>query len=95
MPWPFRLQAAHLKEKINRMYSGEHINSMENRSVLHVALRASRDAVICSDGKNVVPDVWNVLDKIRDFSERVCSGALIMDCCSLYQTGIFNAWVAE
>ncbi|KAL3512087.1 hypothetical protein ACH5RR_024804 [Cinchona calisaya] len=32
-------------------------------------------AVIKSDGKNVVPDVWTVLDKIREFSESVCSGA--------------------
>lgn len=68
---------AHLKEKINRMFNGERINSTENRSVLHVALRASRDSVINSDGKNVVPDVWQVLDKIKDFSERVRSGAWV------------------
>ncbi|KAJ4701882.1 Glucose-6-phosphate isomerase [Melia azedarach] len=67
-------EAAHLKEKINRMYSGEHINSTENRSVLHVALRAPRDSVINSDGNNVVPEVWKVLDKIQEFSERVRSG---------------------
>uniref|UniRef100_A0A0V0IIZ4 Glucose-6-phosphate isomerase n=1 Tax=Solanum chacoense TaxID=4108 RepID=A0A0V0IIZ4_SOLCH len=59
------------------MFNGEHINSTENRSVLHVALRAPRDAVINSDGKNVVPEVWHVLDKIRDFSERVRSGAWV------------------
>lgn len=70
-------EAAHLKDKINRMFNGEHINSTENRSVLHVALRASRDAVISSDGKNVVPDVWQVLDKIRDFSEEVRSGSWV------------------
>ncbi|XP_031125326.1 glucose-6-phosphate isomerase, cytosolic [Ipomoea triloba] len=70
-------EAAHLKEKINRMFNGEHINSTENRSVLHVALRASRDAVINSDGKNVVPDVWQVLDKIQNFSERIRSGAWV------------------
>ncbi|KAL7261954.1 hypothetical protein ACSBR1_000364 [Camellia fascicularis] len=69
--------AACLKEKINKMFNGEQINSTENRSVLHVALRAPRDAVINSDGKNVVPDVWNVLDKIRDFSERVRSGSWV------------------
>ncbi|XP_019054063.1 PREDICTED: glucose-6-phosphate isomerase, cytosolic isoform X2 [Nelumbo nucifera] len=74
----FRLaEAAHLKQKINSMYSGEHINSTENRSVLHVALRASRDKVICSDGKNVVPDVWKVLDRISEFSERVRSGSWV------------------
>ncbi|KAG7943936.1 hypothetical protein I3843_15G071600 [Carya illinoinensis] len=69
--------AAHLKEKINRMYTGERINSTENRPVLHVALRASRDAVIQSDGKNVVPEVWKVLDKIWEFSERVRSGSWV------------------
>ncbi|CAK8533590.1 unnamed protein product [Lathyrus sativus] len=70
-------EVASLKQKINQMYNGEHINSTENRAVLHVALRASRDAVIQSDGKNVVPDVWNVLDKIKEFSERVRSGSWV------------------
>uniref|UniRef100_A0A2N9GN38 Glucose-6-phosphate isomerase n=1 Tax=Fagus sylvatica TaxID=28930 RepID=A0A2N9GN38_FAGSY len=70
-------EEANLKEKIHRMYNGEHINTTENRSVLHVALRASRDAVIQSDGKNVVPEVWNVLDKIQEFSERVRSGSWV------------------
>ncbi|XP_027358027.1 glucose-6-phosphate isomerase, cytosolic 1 [Abrus precatorius] len=70
-------EVASLKQKINRMYSGEHINSTENRAVLHVALRAPRDAVIQSDGKNVVPDVWKVLDKIREFSDRVRSGSWV------------------
>nr|P54234.1 RecName: Full=Glucose-6-phosphate isomerase, cytosolic 1; Short=GPI; AltName: Full=Phosphoglucose isomerase; Short=PGI; AltName: Full=Phosphohexose isomerase; Short=PHI [Clarkia arcuata]CAA61575.1 glucose-6-phosphate isomerase [Clarkia arcuata] len=69
--------AAHLKQKIDRMYNGDHINSTENRSVLHVALRAPRNSAICSDGKNVVPDVWNVLDKIKDFSDRVRNGSWI------------------
>ncbi|KAL3505293.1 hypothetical protein ACH5RR_035134 [Cinchona calisaya] len=70
-------EAACVKEKINRMFNGEAINSTENRSVLHVALRAPRDAVINSDGKNVVRDVWTVLDKIQEFSERVRSGAWV------------------
>ncbi|KAL8059007.1 hypothetical protein ABFX02_03G059100 [Erythranthe guttata] len=70
-------EAAHLKEKINKMFNGERINSTEDRSVLHVALRAPRDSVINSDGQNVVPDVWQVLDKIKDFSERIRSGAWI------------------
>nr|P54241.1 RecName: Full=Glucose-6-phosphate isomerase, cytosolic 2; Short=GPI; AltName: Full=Phosphoglucose isomerase; Short=PGI; AltName: Full=Phosphohexose isomerase; Short=PHI [Clarkia concinna]CAA61571.1 glucose-6-phosphate isomerase [Clarkia concinna subsp. automixa] len=69
--------AAHLKRKIDRMYNGDHINSTENRSVLHVALRAPRNSAICSDGKNVVPDVWSVLDKIKDFSERVRNGSWV------------------
>lgn len=70
-------EAARLKQKITSMFNGERINSTENRSVLHVALRASRDAVIKSDGKNVVPEVWQVLDKIREFSEKVRSGSWV------------------
>ncbi|THU52328.1 hypothetical protein C4D60_Mb10t02860 [Musa balbisiana] len=69
--------AARLRKKIDMMYNGDHINSAENRSVLHIALRAPRDKVICSDGKNVVPDVWYVLDKIKEFSERVRSGSWV------------------
>ena len=66
--------AADLKGKINAMFSGEHINSTEDRAVLHVATRAPRDKVINVDGKNVVPDVHEVLDKIKDFTEKVRNG---------------------
>ncbi|KAL5704840.1 glucose-6-phosphate isomerase [Ranunculus cassubicifolius] len=70
-------EAAHLKEKIGKMFDGEHINSTEDRSVLHVALRAPREKVISTDGKNVVPDVWKVLDKINEFSEKIRSGSWV------------------
>ncbi|XAR61776.1 Glucose-6-phosphate isomerase [Bertholletia excelsa] len=70
-------EAAHLKEKINGMFNGERINSTENRSVLHVALRTPREAIINSDGKNVVPDVWEVLDKMKEFSEKVRRGSWV------------------
>lgn len=70
-------EVAHLKEKIEKMFDGDHINKTENRSVLHVSLRASRDHVITSDSKNVVPEVWEVLDKIKNFSERVRSGSWV------------------
>eukprot|EP00262_Sarcandra_glabra_P014368 TRINITY_DN4200_c0_g1_i2.p1 TRINITY_DN4200_c0_g1~~TRINITY_DN4200_c0_g1_i2.p1 ORF type:complete len:550 (-),score=99.79 TRINITY_DN4200_c0_g1_i2:288-1937(-) len=74
----FRLaEAAYLKQKINSMYNGERINKTENRSVLHVALRAPKDAVFCCDGKNVVPEVWKVLDKINEFTERIRSGSWV------------------
>jgi glucose-6-phosphate isomerase len=53
------------------------INITENRSVLHIALRAARDTIINCDGKNVVDDVWKVLDKISEFSERVRTGAWV------------------
>ena len=57
------------------MFSGEKINITENRAVLHVALRAPKGATIFVDGKNVVPEVHAVLDKMADFSNRVRSGA--------------------
>ncbi|MFJ4782536.1 glucose-6-phosphate isomerase [Streptomyces sp. NPDC088794] len=56
------------------MFRGDHINSTEDRAVLHTALRAPRDAVIEVDGENVVPAVHAVLDKMSDFAHRVRSG---------------------
>ena len=63
-----------LRGKIDAMFGGEKINVTENRAVLHVALRAPESATILVDGKNVVPDVHAVLDKMADFSNRVRSG---------------------
>ena len=57
------------------MFGGDKINVTENRAVLHVALRAPKDAVILVDEKNVVPEVHGVLDKMEAFSTRVRSGA--------------------
>jgi len=65
---------AGLKARIQAMFRGDKLNVTENRAVLHVALRAPRDAAIFADGKNVVPEVHAVLDKMADFSERVRSG---------------------
>jgi glucose-6-phosphate isomerase len=56
------------------MFAGERINVTEDRPVLHVALRAPRDAVIEVDGQNVVPQVHEVLDRMAAFSDRVRSG---------------------
>jgi glucose-6-phosphate isomerase len=64
-----------LRAKIDAMFRGEKINITENRSVLHVALRAPKGASIVADGKNVVPEVHAVLDKMADFSDRIRSGA--------------------
>jgi glucose-6-phosphate isomerase len=64
-----------LRARIDAMFRGEKINVTENRAVLHIALRAPKDAVIVVDGENVVPAVHAVLDKMVDFSERVRSGA--------------------
>ena len=63
-----------LKARIDAMFSGEKINITEKRAVLHVALRAPKGTSILVDGKNVVPDVHSVLDKMADFSNRVRSG---------------------
>lgn len=66
--------AAQLREKIDAMFDGEHINATEDRAVLHVATRAMRDEVIKVEGENVVPQVWEVLDKIKVFTEKVRGG---------------------
>src|SRR5580704_7842068 len=63
-----------LREHIDAMFRGDKINVSENRAVLHVALRAPRDASIMHDGRNVVPDVHAVLDRMADFSNRVRLG---------------------
>jgi glucose-6-phosphate isomerase len=60
--------------RIDAMFRGEKINVSEKRAVLHVALRAPKDEVIKVDGKNVVPDVHAVLDKMAAFCGRVRSG---------------------
>src|ERR1700728_1912896 len=64
-----------LRERIDAMFAGEHINVSENRPVLHVALRAPKGAQILLDGKNVVLEVQAVLDKMSDFANRLRSGA--------------------
>ena len=63
-----------LRTRIDAMFRGEKINTTEDRAVLHVALRAPRGASVVVDGKNVVPQVHAVLDKMADFSNRVRSG---------------------
>src|SRR5499425_622905 len=64
-----------LRARIDAMFSGEKVNITEKRAVLHVALREQKDTSIPVDGKNVVPEVHAVLDKMADFSDRVRSGA--------------------
>jgi glucose-6-phosphate isomerase len=56
------------------MFRGDKINVTEDRAVLHTALRAPREGSILLDGKNVVPEVHAVLDKMADFSNRIRSG---------------------
>src|SRR5581483_239075 len=54
-------EKAGLPERIDAMWSGEHINVTEDRAVLHVALRAPRSERITAGGRDVVPDVHEVL----------------------------------
>ena len=63
-----------LRERIDAMFRGDKINLTENRAVLHIALRAPRDASIVVDGENVVPKVHAVLDRMADFADRLRSG---------------------
>jgi glucose-6-phosphate isomerase len=63
-----------VRARVDAMFRGEKINVTEDRAVLHVALRAPAGAVIMVDGKNVVPEVHAVLDRMAAFAERVRSG---------------------
>src|SRR6185369_914157 len=63
-----------LSEWTEAMFRGEKINITENRAVLHVALRMPRGTSIIVDGKNVVDEVHEVLDRMSDFSNRVRDG---------------------
>src|SRR6266576_112973 len=63
-----------LRGRIDAMFRGDKINITEKRAVLHVALRAPKNATILVDGKNVVPAVHDVLDKMATFSNRIRSG---------------------
>ncbi len=63
-----------LKENIDAMFSGEIINRTEGRAVLHTALRNFSGNSVLVDGKDVMPGVKAVLDKMKAFSEKVISG---------------------
>jgi glucose-6-phosphate isomerase len=67
-------QAAGLEGRRDAMFAGEHINTSEDRAVLHTALRLPRDAELTVDGQNVVADVHAVLDAMGDFTDRLRSG---------------------
>ncbi|EMI5492991.1 glucose-6-phosphate isomerase [Providencia stuartii] len=67
-------QETELKSAIDSMFSGEKINRTEDRAVLHIALRNRDNTPIYVDGKDVMPDVNAVLEKMHKFSERIISG---------------------
>ncbi|CAA7619818.1 glucosephosphate isomerase [Candidatus Terasakiella magnetica] len=68
-------QEAEVEAARAAMFAGEAINATERRPVLHVALRNRSSRAICVNGRDVMPDVRGVLARMRDFSERVRSGA--------------------
>merc|ERR1719181_1386664 len=70
-------EVSKLKDKMNAMKSGQHINQTEDRAVLHIALRCPKTETCIVDGVNMVPEVHSVLDKIAIFSEKVRQGEWI------------------
>lgn len=67
-------EACGLKEAISSMFSGEKINVTEDRAVLHTALRNLSDRPVYVEGKDVMPAVRSVLEKMKEFSDKVRSG---------------------
>src|SRR3712207_8022908 len=69
----FRSERVGLRDRIAAMFAGDHINTSEDRAVLHTALRLPRDAELIVDGQDVVADVHAVLDRIDRKSTRLNS----------------------
>jgi glucose-6-phosphate isomerase len=67
-------EESHILEQIAAMFRGDKINTTEDRSVLHIALRAPRDEMIMVDGVDVVPEVHAVLDRMCAFATQVREG---------------------
>ncbi len=67
-------ERAGLRERIEAMFAGEHINVTEDRAALHIALRAAEGTEVDEDGHNVVPEVHKVLERMADFAEAVQAG---------------------
>ena len=63
-----------LKQAISSYFEGDVINQTENRAVLHTALRAKESAKVMVDGVNVMPEIYSVKNKIKNFSNEVISG---------------------
>jgi glucose-6-phosphate isomerase len=68
-------ERAGLRERTEAMFRGEHINTTEDRAVLHVALRDPARADLLVDGQEVHSDVHEVLDRMADFADRVRDGS--------------------
>jgi glucose-6-phosphate isomerase len=63
-----------LRDRIDAMFGAEKINVTEKRAALHVALRMPREQAVFVDGKNVVPGIHEVIDRMADFSEHIRKG---------------------
>lgn len=63
-----------LKNAISAYFNGNEINQTENRAALHTALRASEKEIIFTEGQNIVPEIFELKNKIKSFSEEVISG---------------------
>ena len=63
-----------LKAAISQYFEGDSINQTENRAVLHTALRAKESATVYVDGTNVMPEIFAVKNKIKQFSNEIISG---------------------
>ncbi len=63
-----------LKQEIERMFSGEKINETEDRAVLHIALRNISQKPVLFDGRDVMPDVFKIIDKMKRISDRIRNG---------------------
>ena len=67
-------RTARLEQQRDAMFSGVHINTSENRAVLHTALRLPHGVELVVDGQNAVEDVHEVLDRMGNFTDRLRSG---------------------
>ncbi|WP_127784150.1 glucose-6-phosphate isomerase [Rhodococcus sp. X156] len=67
-------RAAEVERRRDLMFSGAHINTSEDRAVLHPALRLPKEAELSVDGQEIVSDVHEVLERMGEFSDRVRSG---------------------
>jgi glucose-6-phosphate isomerase len=63
-----------LSDAISKYFDGEKINKTESRAVLHTALRAPKDCEVLFEGSNIIPEIHEVKNKIKQFSEAVISG---------------------
>ena len=67
-------EEVNLKQAISKYFEGDIINQTENRAVLHTALRAEETANIKVDGENIIPEIFKVKNKIKNFTNQIVNG---------------------